>query len=76
MTASVSTRAGDVSYTIRGEGRPLLLLHASLHDSHDFDPIVFRLADRFQTITVDWPWHGASREITTKSRDPSAVLMA
>lgn len=76
MTASVSTRAGDVSYTIRGEGRPLLLLHASLHDSHDFDPIVFRLADRFQTISLDWPWHGASRETTTKSQDPGAVLMA
>lgn len=38
MTASDSTRAGDVTYTIRGEARPLLLLHASLHDSHDFDP--------------------------------------
>ncbi|KAJ5364264.1 uncharacterized protein N7496_009977 [Penicillium cataractarum] len=76
MTASVATRAGDVSYTILGEGRPLLMLHASLHDSHDFDPIVFQLADRFQTITLDWPWHGASRETTTKSRDPSAVLMA
>lgn len=60
MTASVSARAGDVSYTIRGEDRPLLLLHASLHDSHDFDPIVFRLADRFQSITLDGPSHDVS----------------
>lgn len=73
---SVPTRAGDVSYTIRGEGRPLLLLHALLHDSHDFDPIVFQLADHFQKIAVDWPWHGASLETTTKSREPSAVLIA
>lgn len=76
MSASVPSRAGDVSYTIRGEGRPLLLLHASLHDAHDFDTIVFQLADRFQTITLDWPWHGASLESTSKSREPSALLMA
>lgn len=45
MNASVPTRAGDVSYTILGEGRPWPLLHASLHDSHDFDQIVYQLAE-------------------------------
>jgi pimeloyl-ACP methyl ester carboxylesterase len=37
-----------------------LLLHATLHDRHDFDPIVDTLAGRYRTIAVDWPGHGDS----------------
>lgn len=55
---SVSTRAGNVSYTVCGEGRPIILLHATLHDRHDFDPIVPQLSEHYQTISVDWPLHG------------------
>lgn len=75
---SVSTRTGKISYTIRGEGRPVILLHATLHDSHDFDPIVFRLADHYQTIAVDWPWHGNSKASTLEITDkkPSAIEIA
>jgi pimeloyl-ACP methyl ester carboxylesterase len=37
-----------------------LLLHATLHDSHDFDPIRQPLARHYRTIAVDWPGHGES----------------
>jgi pimeloyl-ACP methyl ester carboxylesterase len=56
----VSTRAGRVFYRERGEGPPVVMLHATLHDGHDFDAIAPRLAERYRTIAVDWPWHGDS----------------
>lgn len=77
MTRSVSTRAGTISYTVHGEGLPIILLHATLHDHHDFDPIVPRLSEEYQTISLDWPWHGASSGSTTNSTTkPSAIAMA
>ncbi|KAA8651053.1 alpha/beta fold hydrolase [Aspergillus tanneri] len=75
---SVSTRVGNISYTVSGEGRPVVLLHATLHDSHDFDPIIFRLAEHYQTIAVDWPWHGNTKgsDIAATCAKPSAILFA
>jgi pimeloyl-ACP methyl ester carboxylesterase len=66
------TRAGKVAYQERGEGPPLLLLHATLHDRHDFDPIIEQLAEHYRTIAIDWPGHGES-ELTV---EPSAPLFA
>jgi pimeloyl-ACP methyl ester carboxylesterase len=37
-----------------------VLLHATLHDHNDFDPVAERLAARYRTIAVDWPGHGRS----------------
>jgi pimeloyl-ACP methyl ester carboxylesterase len=62
---SVSTRLGEVVYHTQGEGVPVVLLHATLHDHHDFDSIATRLAKNYQTIAVDWPWHGESKGLTT-----------
>lgn len=77
MTQSVSTRAGTISYTVHGEGQPIILLHATLHDHHDFDRIVPQLSEEYQTISLDWPWHGASSDPTTNSTTkPSAIAMA
>lgn len=77
MAESVSTRAGNVSYTIHGEGPPIILLHATLHDHHDFDPIIPQLSEQYQTITLDWPWHGeSSGQTTNSSTKPSAIAMA
>jgi pimeloyl-ACP methyl ester carboxylesterase len=56
----VSTRAGRVFYREQGAGLPVVMLHATLHDSHDFDAIAPQLAGRYRTIAVDWPWHGDS----------------
>lgn len=56
----VETTAGRVWYAERGSGRPVVLLHAALHDHRDFDRITGPLAGRYRTIAVDWPGHGDS----------------
>ncbi|KIW99481.1 uncharacterized protein Z518_11220 [Rhinocladiella mackenziei CBS 650.93] len=62
---SISTRAGEISYAVQGKGQPIIMLHATLHDGHDYETIAARLAERYQTITVDWPWHGSSKGVST-----------
>ncbi|KAE9362660.1 alpha/beta hydrolase fold protein [Stipitochalara longipes BDJ] len=71
---SISTKAGDVSYSISGSGPPIVLLHATLHSSHDFDSIIPKLSLHHQTIAIDWPWHGASSH--PKDLLPAAPLFA
>jgi len=60
---TIQTRAGRVAYHESGSGPTVLLLHATLHDRHDYDPIVEALARRYRTIAVDWPGHGDSDPI-------------
>ncbi len=72
---TVETRAGKVAYTERGSGLPVVMLHATLHDHHDFDPIVPVLAERYRTIAVDWPGHGDS-EVPRPPLQPTAPLFA
>ncbi|MCV7216320.1 alpha/beta fold hydrolase [Mycobacterium crocinum] len=67
------TRVGPVAYSDDGTGPVLVLLHAALHDRHDFDAIVPRLADGYRVIAVDWPGHGDS---PAPSSTPSASLYA
>ncbi len=57
---TLNARTGRVSYTESGSGRPLLLLHATLHDRHDFDAVAASLARSHRVIAVDWPGHGES----------------
>jgi pimeloyl-ACP methyl ester carboxylesterase len=52
-----------VSYEERGTGAPIVMLHAALHDHADFDVIVSPLSQRYRTIALDWPGHGASDPI-------------
>jgi pimeloyl-ACP methyl ester carboxylesterase len=54
------TSAGRVFYEQRGSGLPVVLLHSTLHDHHDFDPVAGPLAERYRTIAIDWPGHGQS----------------
>ena len=70
----VQTRAGRVAYRELGSGPTVLLLHANLHDRHDFDPIVETLASRYRTVAVDWPGHGDSDRVV--GVEPSAPLFA
>ncbi|KAJ5815223.1 hypothetical protein N7474_007000 [Penicillium riverlandense] len=72
---SVSTRLGDVVYQTQGEGVPVVLLHATLHDHHDFDTIITSLAKNYQTIAIDWPWHGESKGLAT-TETLSAMTLA
>ncbi|MFJ1455291.1 alpha/beta fold hydrolase [Nocardia sp. N2S4-5] len=57
---TLQTSAGPVAYDDLGAGPPVVMLHANLHDHHDFDPIVPALAREHRVIAVDWPGHGAS----------------
>jgi pimeloyl-ACP methyl ester carboxylesterase len=72
---TIQTRAGRVAYREFGSGPTVLLLHAALHDRHDFDPIVETLAKRYRTIAVDWPGHGDSEPVDA-TMEPSAPLFA
>jgi pimeloyl-ACP methyl ester carboxylesterase len=72
---SIQTRAGRVAYSEVGSGPTVLLLHATLHDRRDFDPIVEPLARRYRTIAVDWPGHGDSDPVEPNV-EPSAPLFA
>ncbi|KIW28777.1 uncharacterized protein PV07_04651 [Cladophialophora immunda] len=63
---SVPTRGGDVSYRVKGKGQPIVLLHATLHDGRDYEVIADRLAEKYQAISVDWPWHGDSKGVSSK----------
>ncbi len=56
----VETRAGALAYEESGAGPVVVLLHANLHDHHDFDPIVPALQDSFRVVAVDWPGCGNS----------------
>jgi pimeloyl-ACP methyl ester carboxylesterase len=60
MVAMLDTRVGKVAYSDVGEGPPVVLLHATLHDRHDFDSIVPSLARDHRVIALDWPGHGES----------------
>jgi pimeloyl-ACP methyl ester carboxylesterase len=60
MVTMVETRVGKVAYSDVGEGPAVVLLHATLHDRHDFDPIVAPLSRDHRVIALDWPGHGES----------------
>jgi pimeloyl-ACP methyl ester carboxylesterase len=72
---TIQTRAGRVAYHESGNGPTVLLLHATLHDGRDFDPVVETLARRYRTIAVDWPGHGDSDPVDA-GLEPSAPLFA
>ena len=72
---TIQTRTGRVTYRESGSGPTVLLLHATLHDRHDFDPIVETLARRYRTIAVDWPGHGDSDPVDA-TMEPGAPLFA
>jgi pimeloyl-ACP methyl ester carboxylesterase len=71
----VQTRAGSVHFGEQGSGPPVLLLHATLHDRRDFDPIIPALARDHRVIAVDWPAHGES-PAPRSPLQPSAMLFA
>jgi pimeloyl-ACP methyl ester carboxylesterase len=70
----ISTRVGDISYSTHGTGPPIILLHATLHSRHDFDPIIPQLSLHYQLFAIDWPWHGESSRPT--NQQPGATLFA
>jgi pimeloyl-ACP methyl ester carboxylesterase len=60
---TVRMSAGTVSYEDFGTGEPVVLLHANLHDRHDYDAVVALLGlghEGYRMIALDWPGHGES----------------
>jgi pimeloyl-ACP methyl ester carboxylesterase len=71
------TRAGRVFYAEHGDGPPVVLLHATLHDHADFDALTGPLADAgYRTLALDWPGHGQSSGSQSSEIEPSASLLA
>ena len=56
----IATTHGLISYRESGTGRPVVMLHATLHDRRDFDPIFDEIARTHRAIAIDWPHHGES----------------
>jgi pimeloyl-ACP methyl ester carboxylesterase len=75
MVNLVQTRVGEVAYSDTGEGPVVVLLHATLHDRHDFDAIVPTLRREHRVIAVDWPGHGDS-PAPVPSYQPTAASFA
>jgi len=56
-----TTAAGvRLAYDDRGEGRPLVCLHAIGHGARDFEAFAGALVPAHRVIALDWPGHGAS----------------
>ena len=65
-----------VAVARRGEGEPVLCLHATGHGARDFEHFVARVVPLgFEAIAVDWPGQGASPSDATGAK-PSASRYA
>ena len=72
--SEVTTKSATLHYREAGSGIPVVMLHATLHDHHDFDPIFDAVAREFRAIAVDWPFHGASTQ--PADLEPTAMALA
>ena len=57
---AVTLSCGAVHYVERGQGAPLVLLHANPGDSADFEAVMPALASHYRVLAVDWPGYGRS----------------
>lgn len=53
----------DVAYERSGSGPPLVLVHGITENHHSWDPLVPRLAERFDVVAVDLRGHGESAKV-------------
>lgn len=56
----LSLSSGAVHYTEKGQGSPILLLHANPGDSRDFAGVIDALAGYGRVLALDWPGYGKS----------------
>lgn len=56
----ITVEGVSIAYDDRGEGFPIIGLHAITHGSRDFEHVAGRLASRWRFITPDWPGQGRS----------------
>ncbi|MFT4088556.1 MAG: alpha/beta hydrolase [Gordonia sp. (in: high G+C Gram-positive bacteria)] len=71
----VATSFGQVAYESTGDGPPVVLLHATLHDHHDFDAVAGVLATRHRVLAIDWPGHGQSAPAPAITADGLATVL-
>src|ERR1700730_7214231 len=57
---TVAVDGVSIAYDDRGDGFPIVGLHAITHGSRDFEHVAGRLASRGRFITPDWPGQGRS----------------
>lgn len=62
-----------IAYTRKGQGRPLICLHAIGHGSRDFESFTDLVHHQFEVISLDWPNHGQSGD---DHCPPSAIRYA
>lgn len=65
----ISVNLGKIAVYIKpatSEKTPAIFLHGVYFDHHLWDQVVDSIKDR-TVITLDMPWHGASREITNNN---------
>jgi pimeloyl-ACP methyl ester carboxylesterase len=60
MKRSIQFEGKRVSYTVRGSGRPVVLLHGYLEAGEIWDSLAEMMEGRFRIIAVDLPGHGDS----------------
>jgi pimeloyl-ACP methyl ester carboxylesterase len=65
-----TTHLGEIAYDDHGAGPAVVLLHATLHDRHDYDDCAALLAADHRVLALDWPGHGES------TLTPGAALTA
>lgn len=60
MIKSIEFEGIKVSYSVRGSGKPIVLLHGYLEAGEVWDPLTDLLAATFRIIVPDLPGHGRS----------------
>lgn len=60
MNRTIEFEGIEVSYSIRGAGRPIVLLHGYMEAGEIWDPLAEKLAEEFRIIAPDLPGHGDS----------------
>lgn len=72
---TTTTATGSIAYEETGQGDPIVLLHATLHDRRDWDDIVPALSRTHRVIALDWPGHGES-PLPSDGRPPGSEVFA
>src|SRR3954470_22236400 len=54
----------ELHYELSGSGEPLVLVHGSWGDHHNWDPVVSPLAESFRVLAYDRRGHSASERPT------------
>ncbi|MFD0568291.1 alpha/beta fold hydrolase [Kitasatospora gansuensis] len=62
---------GHLSYTVTGEGSPVLLVHAGVTDHQLWDPVVPALAERHTVIRYDLRGFGESAPRPGRTATPT-----